>query len=134
MSPEAKFYPNEQHDLDSIFPPAKILAYEEEGIDDWVDFFEPLEKFGSFPPVLKKAQRKVIKLFLKEEKYGSKIRIKKTPQGTMVYKRNIAPLLYASISLNVFGMSFGQVTPEGKIIPGFFKKSYTKAVDGLMSV
>lgn len=133
MSPEAKFYINEQHDLDSIFPPAKILEYEEEGVEDWVDFFEPLEKFGAFPRVLKKAQKKVIKLFLKEEKYGSKITIKKTPQGTKVYKRNVAPLLYAALSLNVFGKSFGSVTEDGKIKPGYFTKGFNDSFNKVAS-
>lgn len=133
MSPEAKFYPNEQHDLDSIFPPAKILEYEEDGASDWVDFFQPLEEFGAFPTVLKKAQKKVIKLFLNEEKYGSKIRTKKTPEGTMVYKRNIAPLLYAALSINVFGMSFGSVTPEGKVEPGYFTQDFYNSVNKVTS-
>lgn len=113
ISPETNFYTDEQHAFDSVFPPKDILDYEEDGLEDWVELFDVLEHFECFPSVKPEARVEVTKLFL-QDRNGSKMRTKETPEGLRVYKRNVTPLLKAS--LTVFWLSFDHYTDDAKAL------------------
>jgi hypothetical protein len=109
-SPEIKFDVEEQLAFDRAFPPSTIQAFEEEGIDDWIGIFDALKAF-QFPEIKPEAREFVIDLFFKN-RYGPQITRKDTPEGVVVYRRNISPLLRAS--QDVFKQIFDVLTDEYK--------------------
>lgn len=108
-SPEfEKFDIQAQRAFDRSYPPQEITKFEEEGDSDWIGIFDALSAFD-FVPIRPEGKEAVIELFL-ANRYAPQMITRKTEQGLMVYRRNIVPLLKAS--LEVFWQSLDYWTED----------------------
>jgi hypothetical protein len=97
MGPELhRFNLSEQQAFDRAFPPEEVRDFEEDGINDWVGIFDALESFDF--KIKPEGRNEVADMFLKHP-YATQIIKKETEEGLQVYRRNITPLLKASIDI-----------------------------------